>query len=63
MSHSVWLPGPMFLRGGGLCAWSHLPSGGSVSRGVLVQKSGRYTYYWNVFLFKSSVRIFCPKHH
>ena len=42
MSLPVWLPGPMFLAAGGLCALSHIPSsktglnpGGSQSRGSL----------------------------
>ena len=30
MSLPVWLPGPMFLLEG-LCLWSHVPSGGSLS--------------------------------
>ena len=25
---TVWVPSPMFLLGRGLCAWSHVPSGG-----------------------------------
>ena len=28
MSLPVWLAGPMFLLGGGLCLWSHVPPGG-----------------------------------
>ena len=67
MSLPVSLLGPMFLLGwGGLCLWSHVPSGGSLSRGVSVRetpgqrppplprtiKSGKYAYYWNAFLFE-----------
>ena len=33
MSLPVWLPDPMFLKGG-LCPWSHVPPGGSLPRGV-----------------------------
>ena len=36
MSLPVWLPGSMFLLGG-LCAWSHVPSQGSLSKGLSVQ--------------------------
>ena len=48
----VWLPGPMFLEGGGVvCLWSHVPfggvyPGGSLSRGSRsggTVKSERYT--------------------
>ena len=28
----LWLPGPMFLLGGGVSAWFHVPSGGFLSR-------------------------------
>ena len=52
MSLPVWLPGPMFLPGGvsvsgpmfllGIrCFWSHVPSGGSLSRGVSLTKNPR----------------------
>ena len=61
MSLSVRLPGPTFLLGF-LCLWSHIPSGGGLSRrwslhrggGSLSRrkavKSGRYAPYWNAFL-------------
>ena len=39
MSLSVWLPGPMFLLGGRLYLWSHVPSGRSLSRGSLLGRS------------------------
>ena len=47
MPLSVWLPGPMFLLGRGLCAWSNVPSAGGRSLclipcsfwGISVQKS------------------------
>ena len=38
MSPPVWLPGPMFLLPG-ICAWSHVPSQGSVSKGSLSRES------------------------
>ena len=30
---TVWVPSPMFLLGRGLCAWSHVPSGGGLCLG------------------------------
>ena len=38
MSPPVWLPGPMFLLPG-ICAWSHVPSQGYVSKGSLSRES------------------------
>ena len=37
MSLPVWLLGPMFLRGGGVCAWSHVPSRWVSVQGILVR--------------------------
>ena len=36
MSLPTWVPGPMLLLGRGVSAWSHVPSGESLSRGVSV---------------------------
>ena len=59
MSLPTWVPGPMFLLGKGVSAWSHVPSGESLSSGVSVRETpkrdstnsgGRYASYWNAFL-------------
>ena len=38
VSFPVWLPGSMFFLGG-LCSWSHVPSGGFLSRRSLSRES------------------------
>ena len=71
ISLPVWLPGPMFLPGG-LCLWSHVPSGRvSITdtpfdrdlpgqRPPCTVRSGWYASYWNAFLLTViSLHNFC----
>ena len=51
ISFPIWLPGPMFLLGGGSLSRGFLSKGGvSVGRSCRNQKSWRYASYWNAFL-------------
>ena len=66
MSLPDWLPGLMFLLGG-LCPWFHVPSGGSLSRGVclvyyetLHQKRGQYASYGMLYCFHAPREILDP---